>query len=58
MLQYTPKEIQEIALNMRAYGGSFMRNLGEALLVADYQNTKKILSNWAEDCAKYLKYSK
>lgn len=56
-MNYTAKQVQEIALNMKAYGGSFMKNIGAALTVADQDNTKKILNTWPDECAKYLKFS-
>jgi hypothetical protein len=52
----TPSQIQKAALNMVAYGGSFMKHLGNALLVADQENTIKILSNWEDEIKQYLKY--
>jgi hypothetical protein len=54
--QYTEKEIQEIAKNMIAYGGSFFSNLGKCLQVADLENEKIILSQWSKQISNFSKY--
>lgn len=51
---YTLDDRIKIANNMIRFGGSFMRNLGEALMVADSENSRKILEAWAVDCEKYI----
>lgn len=38
----------EIASEMKATGGSFVRALGEALLHADSENVRKIRSTWGD----------
>jgi len=43
-----------VAENMMRYGGSFMKCLGEALLHADSNNTRKIKKEWPEEWYKYL----
>lgn len=51
---YSNDENLKIARNMIRFGGSFMTALGNALLVADIENTKKINENWSDECKKYL----
>lgn len=52
----TQTEIQKAAANMIISGGSFMRNLGKALQVADKENTEKILAQWGYEIANFLKF--
>lgn len=39
---------------MRIYGGSFAKSLGNALLVADRENTQKIKETWPKLWKQYL----
>jgi len=43
-----------VATAMIKYGGSFVRNLGEALACADINNQRKIKETWPEYWAQYL----
>lgn len=44
----------KVGLAMRRWGGSFAQHLGEALLNADEDNTRKIADTWPEMWTKYL----
>lgn len=46
-------EILSISNAMIKFGGSFASNLGKALLVADSENTKKILAAFPELISQY-----
>ena len=48
-------EKYEIAMAMKTYGGSFVKLLGEMILVADNQNLGKIEATWPEYLAQYRK---
>jgi hypothetical protein len=52
----TQAEISTAAHNMITYGGSFYSALGRALLVADMDNQKKILSLWEDEVKQYLRF--
>jgi hypothetical protein len=43
---------------MMEYGGSFVRKLGAAALVADQENLAKIKATWPEYWAKYSRMAK
>ena len=45
-----------VARNMELYGGSFAKNLGKALLHADFENAAKIKKSWPELWDTYLKW--
>ena len=47
-------ESKAVAEMMIRYGGSFVSNLGEALLHADLHNTRKIKATWPEYWQEYL----
>lgn len=46
----------KVANNMRKYGGSFIKNLGEALLHADPKNAAKIKEMWPIEWQRYLEW--
>ncbi len=48
----------EIARTMIKYGGSFVKNLGQALLVADPENTRIIKESWPEYWERYESMSR
>lgn len=50
-------EKNKVSESMRKMGGSFAQKLGEALAVADSENTKKIKDTWPEMWEKYLAFS-
>ena len=50
---YTHDERLHISNNMLNYGGSFARSIGQALLVADLLNTRRIEVAFPELLAKY-----
>ena len=50
-------ESQIVGRSMVTFGGSFVNNLGKALLCADLVNTKKIKQTWPEYWNQYLKMS-
>ena len=54
MGQYTTEELALIAENMRAYGGSFVGCIGEALAHADHVNTYKLVAAFPEYFHQYL----
>ena len=43
----------EIALEMRRYGGSFIRDLANAMLNADEENRMKIYATWPDVIQRY-----
>lgn len=43
---------------MMEYGGSFVRKLGAAALVADQQNLNRIKSTWPEYWGQYARMAK
>lgn len=47
-----------VAEMMERYGGSFVTNLGVALLYADPENTRKIKETWPELWARYKRMAK
>jgi DNA-binding ferritin-like protein len=51
---YTHEEVATIAENMRAYGGSFVKTLGELISKADYPNTRKLERTFPEYFDQYL----
>jgi len=51
----TDKKIIE---TMMEYGGSFVRKLGAAALVADEQNLRRIKSTWPEYWSQYTRMAK
>ena len=53
--QVTDKKTIE---TMMEYGGSFVRKLGAAALVADEQNLHRIKSTWPEYWEQYMKMAK
>ena len=58
MLLMTQEEIgdqerYDVWRNMRQYGGSFVRLLGELLIHADPENTQRIKNAWPEYWEKY-----
>jgi hypothetical protein len=52
---YTNDQILKIAYNMKRYGGGFASSLGEALLRADQDNTKKLITAFPDEMERYLK---
>ena len=50
---YTLDERLNIIQNMRDYGGGFAEAIGQALLVADLLNTRRIEQAFPELLAKY-----
>lgn len=48
----------DVALTMIEYGGSFVRELGAAALVADQDNLAKIKATWPEYWAQYDRMAK
>lgn len=53
--EYSTDEILKISENMKAYGGSFMSAIGEALVRADSNNRRKLSNAFPEEFDKYLK---
>lgn len=54
--EYSRDEILKISENMRVYGGSFMSAIGEALVRADSENTKKLTKAFAKEFERYLNF--
>jgi hypothetical protein len=48
----------DVARTMIEYGGSFVRKLGAAALVADEQNLRRIKSTWPEYWEQYTRMAK
>lgn len=48
----------DVARTMIEYGGSFVRKLGAAALVADQDNLSKIKSTWPDYWAQYERMAK
>jgi hypothetical protein len=48
----------DVALTMIEYGGSFVRKLGAAALVADPENMGKIKTTWPDYWAQYDRMAK
>lgn len=48
----------DVARTMIEYGGSFVRKLGAAALVADEQNLRRIKSTWPEYWDQYSRMAK
>ena len=48
----------DVARTMIEYGGSFVRKLGSAALVADQDNLQKIKTTWPEYWAQYDRMAK
>lgn len=44
-----------VAIGMKSYGGGFVKKLGEALQVADEDNTQRIKEAFEHYWAEYLK---
>lgn len=53
MKERTPQEYITIANNMIKYGGSFFRNIGEAIIVADMTNKRKLAKTFAKQFTEY-----
>lgn len=53
-MKYTEQELNTIARNMKAYGGSFIKCIGKALQYADAENTIKLVQTFSEECEKFL----
>ena len=49
---------RQIINTMIEYGGSFVRKLGAAALVADQQNLNRIKATWPEYWAQYARMAK
>ena len=60
----TPEQMQileqqpDVAENMERYGGSFIQNIGRALLHADFINAEKIYKTWPVEWEFYLNFTK
>lgn len=52
------KEKTMVAFAMKEHGGSFVQALGEALLRADDENTRRIKNTWPEYWGKYSRFAK
>jgi hypothetical protein len=48
----------DVARTMIEYGGSFVRKLGAAALVADQQNLNRIKATWPEYWSQYARMAK
>ena len=48
----------DVARTMIEYGGSFVRKLGAAALVADQQNLNRIKATWPEYWEQYTRMAK
>jgi len=48
----------DVARTMIEYGGSFVRKLGAAALVADQQNLNRIKATWPEYWSQYTRMAK
>lgn len=53
---YGNDDILKIAKNMIDYGGSFARNIGQALIVADSGNRDRLAQAFPELFEKYFKF--
>lgn len=49
---------RQIINTMMEYGGSFVRKLGAAALVADQQNLNRIKATWPEYWSQYARMAK
>ena len=47
----------DVANAMKKYGGSFVRALGEALLIADSKNAQLIHDTWPEYWVRYSAFA-
>lgn len=52
------QEILDVCEGMQRFGGSFVKNLGKALLLADSENTKKIKTTWPKIWKRYLSFGR
>lgn len=50
------EEAKTVADNMQSHGGSFVQELGEAIVHADPENTWKIATTWPELWKKYANW--
>ena len=48
----------DVAFTMIEYGGSFVRKLGAAALVADSENLRKIKATWPDYWSQYDRMAK
>lgn len=48
----------DVAENMERFGGSFIQNIGRALLHADFVNAEKIRKTWPVEWDFYLNFTK
>lgn len=55
-MKYTRDQHLKIAENIKNYGGSFIKCIGEALIKADEQNAKKLEEAFAEEFERYLNF--
>lgn len=51
------EEQPTVAQNMERWGGSFIQNIGHALVHADFQNARKIKNTWPEEWDLYLNFT-
>ena len=57
MENFTENELQEISKNMISYGGIFHKRIGEALMVANEEDTQELCSVFGELFRRFLRYS-
>lgn len=57
IMQYSQIDYSNIAINMRKFGGSFVKHLGTALGYADLTNKEKLAKAFPEYFDKYLKWN-
>ncbi len=54
--RYTLEDYLTIQNNMKRYGGSFVKALGNALMCADYKNREKLANTFSEYFEEYLRF--
>lgn len=55
-MKYTNDDYIIIAKNMKLFGGSFMKAIGEALSRADHINASKLANAFPDEFEKYLNW--
>jgi len=52
--KFTADEISKVQKGIVAYGGGFMKKLGELIALADEGNRNKIFETWGSEIEKYI----
>lgn len=55
-MKYTQDDYIIIAKNMRLFGGSFIKAIGEALSRADHENQRILANAFPKEFEKYVNY--